>query len=333
MPPLIIPRLRKTARGLDKLESMGWTGGIAFASHWARIGIRVTDSAVLDRLTRHLPIGWKASTSPVVDFLYSLCIGYDRLGTGRRCDHRLYEGQKLMWRTGDLDQLFECLESALESSVALGARNKLFVHAGVVGWRGRAIVIPGRSRSGKTSLVEALVRAGATYYSDEFAVFDTRGRVHPFPRALSIRLEGDAQARRRCPVEELGGCAGTRPLPVGLVAVTRYRPGARWQPRVLSPGETVLALLANTALARARPQFALAIFRLVVSEAWGLEGKRGDAPEVVRSLLDGEWRPQPTHTVGEQRNNRTRPDERIAGPMPSSPDRQGWLQEWGKRSP
>jgi hypothetical protein len=30
--------------------------------------------------------------------------------------------------------------------------------------------------------VAELVRAGATYYSDEFAVLDSRGRVHPFPR-------------------------------------------------------------------------------------------------------------------------------------------------------
>jgi hypothetical protein len=326
MPPLIIPRLRTTARGLDKLESRGWRGGVAFVSHGARIGIRVSDSAVLDRLTDYFPIGWKESTSPVVDFLYSVCIGYDRPETGKQCEHRLYDGPKLMSRTGDLDQLFDCLESALEFSVALGARNTLFVHAGVVGWRGRAIVIPGRSHSGKTSLVEALVRAGATYYSDEFAVFDTRGRVHPFPRALSIRLDGDARARRRCPVQELGGSAGTRPLPVGLVAVTQYRTGARWQPRALSPGEAMLALLGNTVLARARPQFALAIFRLVVSEAWGLEGKRGDAPEIVRSLLDGEWRPQATHAASERCNNGTRPDENIAGPMPAAPDRSGWLR-------
>jgi uridine kinase len=41
------------------------------------------------------------------------------------------------------------------------------------------IAIPGRSFSGKTSLVTALVRAGAVYYSDEFAVIDRDGLVRP----------------------------------------------------------------------------------------------------------------------------------------------------------
>ena len=43
----------------------------------------------------------------------------------------------------------------------------------IVTWgRGRAIVIPGRTFSGKSTLVAELVRAGATYYSDEYAVED-----------------------------------------------------------------------------------------------------------------------------------------------------------------
>ena len=55
-------------------------------------------------------------------------------------------------------------------------------HAGVVGWRGRAIVIPGRSHAGKSTLVAELVRRGAVYYCDEFAVLHETGRVHPYRR-------------------------------------------------------------------------------------------------------------------------------------------------------
>ena len=51
--------------------------------------------------------------------------------------------------------------------------------AGVVGWENRAIVMPGASFAGKTTLVRAWLEAGATYYSDEFAVLDRAGRVHP----------------------------------------------------------------------------------------------------------------------------------------------------------
>ena len=35
----------------------------------------------------------------------------------------------------------------------------------------------------------ALVRAGAEYYSDEFAPLDAGGLVHPFAKPLSIRNE------------------------------------------------------------------------------------------------------------------------------------------------
>ncbi len=95
----------------------------------------------------------------------------------------------------DLEQVMRALESDLQITVALNAKNRLFVHAGVVGWRSQAILIPGRTFSGKSTLVEALVRAGATYYSDEFAVLDSKGRVHPYTRPLSLR-ENDAKARR-----------------------------------------------------------------------------------------------------------------------------------------
>src|ERR687894_479249 len=50
----------------------------------------------------------------------------------------------------------------------------------VVARGGRALVRPGPSLSGKTTLVAALVRSGAAYLSDEFAVLDPEGRVHPY---------------------------------------------------------------------------------------------------------------------------------------------------------
>jgi hypothetical protein len=186
----------------------------------------------------------------------------------------------------DLNDVLDALEFDLHLYVAEAARRRLFVHAGVVGWQGRAVIIPGRSFSGKTALVAALVRAGATYYSDDQAVLDARGRVHPFPTALSIRDE-TGKLLSRCPAEALGGPLGAKPLPVGLVVVTRYRPRAHWRPRRLSPGQAVLALLANTVSARRQPEVALTMLRQVASQAPALEGVRGEAAEMVPSLLNG----------------------------------------------
>src|SRR5436309_11058754 len=86
-----------------------------------------------------------------------------------------------------LDVALGLLDQQVRLHIAYTARDWIFVHAGTVAVDGRAIVLPGRSFSGKTSLVAALVQTGATYFSDEYAVVDPEGRVHPYPRPLSIR--------------------------------------------------------------------------------------------------------------------------------------------------
>jgi hypothetical protein len=199
--------------------------------------------------------------------------------------HLSYANTLRIARTADFDAALDAFESDLRLYIAERARGRVFVHAGVVAWRGKAIVIPGRSFSGKSSLVAALVRAGATYYSDEYAVFDGRGRVHPFPSPLSLRgAEGERPTRH--PAESLGHAPGTRPLPVALVAVSEYRRGARWRPRRLTPGQGVLALLSHTVPARERPAASLAALQHAVRSASIFKGARGEASEVADILLE-----------------------------------------------
>lgn len=137
--------------------------------------------------------------------------------------------------------------------------------------------------SGKTSLVVELIRAGARYYSDEYAVLDGSGRVHPFARPLAVRTEGGR--RERHGPEMMGARVGRRPLPVHLVVASRYRAGARWRPRVLSAGEGALALLANAVAARRAPARVVAALQAVVARAQILRGVRGEARETARALL------------------------------------------------
>lgn len=191
---------------MEKIDRLGWADGICFSTYGARIGIRVNEPSVLARLPRHLPPHWKPVSSPIVDGIYSLVVGGNghKVNSSVRRYNLLYAGAARIARTMDLDEVFDTLESSLHFNVAVGARRRLFVHAGVVGWKGRAIVIPGRSMSGKTTLVAALVKAGATYFSDEFAVFDKLGRVHPYSQPLHIR---EHQGRKKYAVEQLGGRA------------------------------------------------------------------------------------------------------------------------------
>jgi hypothetical protein len=92
---------------------------------------------------------------------------------------------------------------------------------------------------------------------------------------------------RKCLPEELGGRRGSRPLPVGLIAVTRYRASERWRPCPLTPGPAALALLANTVPARSRPAVTLATLQRVVTRAAALKGWRGEAASTVEAILNG----------------------------------------------
>jgi hypothetical protein len=198
--------------------------------------------------------------------------------------HLLYANDQRLARTEDLGQLVETFESDLSSYIAQAAQHWFFVHAGVVGWKGQAIIIPGHSYSGKTVLVKEFLQAGAKYYSDEFAVVDGQGWVHPFPRLLSVRTE-NGQTRTRIRAEDLGSETGTGPLPVGLLLWTRYKADAHWRPRILSSGRGVLALLANALTARIQPERAFAAFEKTACQARVLKGVRGDAKETVESVL------------------------------------------------
>ena len=249
-----------------------------------KAGVRVSDSGALAIAAARLPPVWKRSTSPSVERLYSLIVGGETEESRVRRFSLLYAGAELVARSLDVEAVFERLESDLQLYVAERAPRRVFVHAGVVGWRGRAVVIPGRSMSGKTTLVAELVRAGADYYSDEYAVLDREGRVHPYARPLAVR-EGVGLRQTRKTVEELGGRAGTVALPVGLVVVSRYERGAGWRPRRLTSGGCVLELLSNTVPARRSPARALSALTKAAAGSNALAGQRGEAAAVAEAIL------------------------------------------------
>lgn len=269
---------------MEKIDRLGWAAGLSFTAYGRRVGIRVSDPSIFGSVLGLLPPGWGPASSPLVHRLYSLVVGGPGPRAGTRRYNLLYENAALLARTMDLDAVLDTLQGNLHRYVAEFARGRIFVHAGVVGWHGQAIVLPGRSFAGKSTLVAALVKAGATYYSDEYAVFDLRGRAHPFRRPLSLRGAPDERPRTYS-AAELGAPRTGKPLPVGLVALTKYRSSARWRPRPLSPGRAVLALLSNTVPARRRPEVALQTLQRAVIGALVIESARGEAETVAESIL------------------------------------------------
>ena len=191
------------------------------------------------------------------------------LGNGETCHRAPSTDLVVQWLRGEVDR-----------AVALHSRGGLFVHAGVVGWRGQAIVVAGRSMSGKSRLIAELVQRGATYYSDEFAVLDDDGRVHPYARTPVLR----GAAHITWPPADIQ--VGVEPLPVALIVSTTYRPGSIWQPEVVRGTRAVLPIIDNAILARSEPARLLRLSARLAPTVVTLQGLRPDATIAAPRILE-----------------------------------------------
>lgn len=79
-------------------------------------------------------------------------------------------------------------EQALNWCVATRTFTHLILHAAVVARDGKAIVIPGESGQGKSTLCASLVARGWRHLSDEFALLDPETlRITAHPRPISLK--------------------------------------------------------------------------------------------------------------------------------------------------
>ncbi len=122
---------------------------------------------------------------------------------------------------GLVPALIRVLDDAMNQSLA-GLRA---VHTGTVVWDGRALLIPGVTHAGKSTLVAELLRRGATYFSDKYALIDSEGRVHPYPRPLLLR-NGCPEQFTVLPVE-CNASVGYAPPPIGWILLLEYQPAGR----------------------------------------------------------------------------------------------------------
>lgn len=143
--------------------------------------VRVESSsrALLDRITLCYPRMPRA-TSPGVDLEAS--VESDALEWAIRVD-----GRQAV-RVADEASAVRAVNHELLHGLMLHRRELFYVHAGVVRVGDAAIVLPGLSRAGKSTLALALVQQGAQLVSDEVLAFDPRsGLVEPVLRAIKIR--------------------------------------------------------------------------------------------------------------------------------------------------
>jgi len=267
-----------------KLDRLDWVDGIAINTFGLHVGIRVTDSLILGMIKEILPFGWEFSTNLEVDYLYSVIVGSDKSHAQIQRKHAVYSDILLLEANRDVVPVVDAIKRDIHLFVGEMSQGRVFIHSGVVGWGEEAILLPGLTFTGKSTLVAELVRAGAIYYSDEYAVLDGNGLVYPFARPLSIRDDG-CFSGRSVRIEEIGGVSGTRPLPVGIIIGTFYEAGSPCSLTRLSPGEAVLSLLSNSLSARRQPETVLPVLKRVAERAACFSGPRGDASEAAEQIL------------------------------------------------
>lgn len=249
------------------------------------MGFRSTRESALDEITPYLPPGATAIRPQVVDKLYSIVAPIGQPNARTKRFQLVYSDAVPVARTLNFSEALQQLAADISLHTAFLAPKDVFVHAGVVAWRDRAIVLPGAPHIGKTTLVAALVRAGATYYSDEWAVLRADGRVRPYARPLGVRGVNGAPDTN-VPVEMLGGRAGTKAIPVQLVVMTGFEPSAVWAPRRLTTAEGTVAALQYSLQTRLRPAKVVPAVSRMMAGAMILQGPRGEADVVAPMLLE-----------------------------------------------
>ena len=180
---------------------------------------------------------------------------------------------------------FKYFNSILRLTVAENAVDTVFIHAGVIGRNGKAVVFPGRSFSGKTTLVAELIKLGAEYYSDEYAVIGSDGMVHPFPRELSLRSYLVENDEVDIAPEALGANIGDRPAEVGSVVITEFDDRSSWQPEVLTVGKGILETIPHTIPINADTKMSLKILNLAFANAIIVKSYRGDIKQDAVAIL------------------------------------------------
>ena len=134
-------------------------------------------------------------------------------------------------------------------------RDLYFVHSAVLELDGKACLLVGRSKSGKSTTTLALLHEGFRYSSDELAPVDSKSLyVHPYPRAIWLRRQSPGVQLANCKIQTSWmSCIPTKgfphgvcekPTPVGAICFIRHVPEASMPSfRIVGKAEAAARLL------------------------------------------------------------------------------------------
>ena len=173
---------------------------------------------------------------------------------------------------------------ALDEAVVHRMKTLRAIHAGAVLIKEKALLLPGLTHAGKSSLVAELLSRGASCFSDEYALIDAEGCIHSYPRPLLLRNGGPSQSLVL--PRELNAGYALRTAPVGWIMALDYGVGEAWNVHRMSQGEATMLLLRNTPHEMAQSPEMIEFFLRATSNAVCYEGKRCDVAEAATHILD-----------------------------------------------
>ena len=247
------------------------------------VQLRVLDAAGLwlcDRLRRTLPpefVPVTASSDVAIDYVVTAVVAAGETG---HTEYLVTCDAAAVFATAVPDDVCVWLRRDIDRAVAQRCHQMLFVHAGVVAWRGVAIVIPGRDPVGKSTVVDALVSRGADYYSDTYAVLDDDGRVHPYRNLI------DDNRARPTNLRLMRAGRAPEPVAVGLIVTGSFNAWHSWRPTVVRGPLVALPLVDSTVRRRDGSDRVQQIAARVATGAVGLRGPRPEAQDVAAHVLD-----------------------------------------------
>ncbi len=217
----------------DKLDRLGWADGIIVDAFGLRVGIRVSDSGSLSRVRDLVTeLGWPLLDNPASDLIFSVRIGTEPARKGVRHFHLLYVGTLRLLRTLEEEKVWSVLNSTLQAYILANSPKYSVLRASSIVFNERAIVLPGHGPD--SPLLDAVVKAGAEIFSEQWTLVGEQGTIAPYPQLAEPRRATDIAF-----LEKGGRIRGLRP-------------------RTLSPAKASLHLLMFTLNTRANPERTLA---------------------------------------------------------------------------
>ena len=121
--------------------------------------------------------------------------------------------------------------------------------------------------------------------SDEYAVLDVDGMVHPFERDLGVRPSAAEPAVPTDP-GSFGGSRSTTPVEAGLVVFTGFVENGEWRPEQMTLGNAILESVPQVIPFSFNTEFVLKVLNTTFNRAIIVRSDRGEARSAAPKILE-----------------------------------------------